>query len=117
MRPARTPGGLPPPGHRPPPPDQRLTDLLGQLAIHSDEFTTLWKRHPVRTCTSGEKHLNHPTAGPMDLTFETLTLPTPSGHRLVTYTAEPGSTSERALRELTQPAPTEHPVIPQSAER
>ncbi|MFJ6907473.1 helix-turn-helix transcriptional regulator [Streptomyces griseoluteus] len=99
------------------PHDQRLTDLVGQLTIHSDEFTTLWKRHPVRTCTSGEKHLDHPTAGPMDLTFETLTLPSPSGQRLITYTAEAGSTSQRALRDLTPPPATEPGLIPRSAER
>ncbi|MFJ8283255.1 hypothetical protein [Streptomyces griseoluteus] len=65
---------------------------MGQLATHLDEFTFLWNRHPVRTCRSGVKHLHHPTAGPIGLTFETLALPTPSGHRLITYTAEPGST-------------------------
>ncbi len=99
------------------PHDQRLTDLVGQLTIQTEEFTTLWKRHPVRTCTSGEKHLDHPTAGPMDLTSETLSLPSPSGQRLITYTAEAGSASERALRDLTQPPATEHRLIPRSAER
>ncbi|MFD4725176.1 helix-turn-helix transcriptional regulator [Streptomyces seoulensis] len=94
-----------------------LTDLIGQLTIHSPEFTTLWNRHPVRTCTSGVKHLHHPTAGPLNLTFETLTLPTPSGQRLITYTAEAGSASERALRNLTQSPPTEHRVTPRSAAR
>ncbi|MFI9394661.1 hypothetical protein ACIG53_27710 [Streptomyces bauhiniae] len=77
----------------------------------------LGKRHPVRTCTSGTKHLHHPTAGPMDPTFETLTLPSPSGQRFITYTAEAGSASERALREPTQVAPRAYPVIPRSAER
>ncbi|MGW5333470.1 helix-turn-helix transcriptional regulator [Streptomyces bauhiniae] len=99
------------------PDDQRLTDLVGQLTIHSDEFTTLWKRHPVRTCTSGVKRLHHPAVGPLDLTFETLTLPTPSGQRLITYTAEAGSPSERALRDLTQAPPTDQRVIPRPAER
>ncbi|WP_239072518.1 hypothetical protein [Streptomyces bauhiniae] len=97
------------------PDDQRLIDLVGQLTIHSDEFMALWKRHPVRSCTSGAKHLHHPTAGPMDLTFETLTLPPPSAPHLIAYTAEAGSASERALRELTQVVPTGHPV--RSAER
>ncbi|MET7613134.1 helix-turn-helix transcriptional regulator [Streptomyces seoulensis] len=94
-----------------------LTDLIGQLTIHSPEFTTLWNRHPVRTCTSGVKHLHHPTAGPLNLTFETLTLPTPSGQRLITYTAEANSASERALRDLTQAPPVEHRVMPRSAAR
>ncbi|MFJ8733669.1 hypothetical protein [Streptomyces bauhiniae] len=53
----------------------------------------------------------------MDLTFETLTLPSPSGQRFITYTAEAGSASERALREPTQVAPRAYPVIPRSAER
>ncbi|MFJ3661084.1 helix-turn-helix transcriptional regulator [Streptomyces sp. NPDC090119] len=99
------------------PDDQRLTDLVGRLTIHSDEFTSHWKRHPVRTCTSGVKHLHHPTAGPLDLTFETLTLPAPSGQRLITYTAEADSPSERALRLLLQTKPSAPPLTPRSAER
>ncbi|MEW2130189.1 helix-turn-helix transcriptional regulator [Streptomyces sp. NPDC005435] len=82
------------------PDDPGLTDLVGHLTIHSDDFTTHWNRHPVRTCTSGVKHLRHPVAGDLDLDFETLTLPSPSGHRLITYTAKPHSDTAVALTVL-----------------
>ncbi|WP_242625663.1 hypothetical protein [Streptomyces sp. BK022] len=59
----------------------------------------------------------HPTAGPLDLTFETLTLPSPAGQRVITYTAEPGSASERALRLLVRTGPGAHPLTPWSAQR
>ncbi|MFD8914257.1 helix-turn-helix domain-containing protein [Streptomyces sp. NPDC059575] len=82
------------------PADRALTDLVGQLTIHSDDFTAHWKNHPVRTCTSGVKRLRHPVVGDMDLYFETLTFPSPEGQRLIAYTARPDSASARALRAL-----------------
>ncbi|MEU6351983.1 helix-turn-helix transcriptional regulator [Streptomyces sp. NPDC047072] len=82
------------------PDDRRLTELVGQLTMQCDEFATRWARHPVRTCTSGVKRLRHPLVGPMALSFENLVIPGTSGHRLIAYTAEPGSPSEAALRLL-----------------
>lgn len=79
------------------PDDPALTALVGHLTINSPDFTTHWNRHPVRTCTSGVKHLRHPVAGDLDLAFETLTLPSPDGQRLITYTARPDSVSATAL--------------------
>ncbi|MGW2208211.1 MmyB family transcriptional regulator [Streptomyces sp. NPDC001781] len=93
--------------------DQRLTDLVSQLTIPSHEFLSRWKRHPVRTCTSGVKQLHHPTAGPLDLAFETLTLPAPSGQRLIAYMPEAGSASVRAPHLLTRTGP----VMPRCAQR
>ncbi|WP_018544991.1 helix-turn-helix transcriptional regulator [Streptomyces sp. LaPpAH-108] len=92
------------------PDDPALTALVGHLTIHSSDFTPLWNRHPVRTCTSGMKRLRHPPAGDMDLAFETLTFPASSGQRLITYTAEAGSDSARALRSLLEETlPSAHP--------
>ncbi|MER5787136.1 helix-turn-helix transcriptional regulator [Streptomyces sp. NPDC001980] len=82
------------------PNDRRLAELLGQLILQSDEFTSHWARHPVRTCTSGVKRLRHPLVGAMALSFENLVIPGSSGQRLIAYTAEPGSPSEAALRLL-----------------
>ncbi|MEU4151222.1 helix-turn-helix transcriptional regulator [Streptomyces sp. NPDC026659] len=84
------------------PDDPGLTDLVGHLTINSPDFTTHWNRHPVRTCTSGTKRLRHRVAGDVDLAFETLTLSSPEGQRLITYTAEPGSASEAGLRGLLE---------------
>ncbi|MFE1293073.1 helix-turn-helix transcriptional regulator [Streptomyces sp. NPDC058751] len=82
------------------PDDRRLAELVGQLIVQCDEFASRWARHPVRTCTSGVKRLRHPLVGAMDLSFENLVIPGPSGQRLIAYTAEPGSPSEAALRLL-----------------
>ncbi|MFI9242224.1 helix-turn-helix transcriptional regulator [Streptomyces sp. NPDC053086] len=82
------------------PDDRALAELIGRLSIQSDEFTALWARHPVRTCTSGRKSLHHPTVGPLELSFENLSLPGSAGRRLIAYTAEPGSPSDAALRLL-----------------
>jgi transcriptional regulator with XRE-family HTH domain len=82
------------------PDDRSLAELVGQLTMNCDEFAALWARHPVRTCTSGVKQLRHPLVGAMELSFENLVIPSTSGQRLITYTAEPGSPSEAALRLL-----------------
>ncbi|WP_030422931.1 helix-turn-helix transcriptional regulator [Streptomyces sp. SCSIO 75703] len=82
------------------PDDRALAELVGQLSMKCDRFASRWARHPVRTCTSGVKHLRHPLVGTMDLSFENLVIPGTSGQRLIAYTAEPGSPSEAALRLL-----------------
>ncbi|GAA3139185.1 helix-turn-helix transcriptional regulator [Planomonospora alba] len=87
------------------PDDRRLAELVGRLAIQSEEFATRWARHPVRTCTSGVKRFHHPVVGPMELYFENLLIPGGSGQRIIAYSAEPGSPSEAALRLLSLSAP------------
>lgn len=94
------------------PGDQRLTGLVGQLTVQSEEFASRWARHPVRTCTSGVKRLRHPLVGAMDLGFENLLIPGSSGQRLIAYTAEPGSPSEAALRLLGSATAPETEDIP-----
>ncbi|MEU0490870.1 helix-turn-helix transcriptional regulator [Nocardiopsis sp. NPDC006139] len=82
------------------PDDRRLAELVGRLAVQSEEFAERWARHPVRTCTSGTKRMDHPVAGRLELAFETLQIPKSPGQRLIAYSAAPGSPSERALRDL-----------------
>ncbi|GIH79070.1 helix-turn-helix transcriptional regulator [Planobispora longispora] len=82
------------------PDDRGLAELVGRLVIQSEEFAERWARHPVRTCTSGVKHLRHPLVGPMELSFDNLLIPGGSGQRIIAYSAEPGSPSEAALRLL-----------------
>lgn len=82
------------------PDDDELTRLIGELSVKSPEFAALWSQHPVDACVSGGKHLRHPEVGELDLSFEALHLPDRPGHRIMTYTAAPGSPSEAALRLL-----------------
>ncbi|UZX01626.1 helix-turn-helix domain-containing protein [Arthrobacter sp. CDRTa11] len=71
--------------------DTELAGLVGELTLKSPEFALMWAEHPVENCMSGQKLLNHPEHGRLDLGFEVLTMPDDSGHRILTYTAAPGS--------------------------
>jgi transcriptional regulator with XRE-family HTH domain len=82
--------------------DADLAALVGELTLKSPEFAVMWAEHPVENCMSGEKTMNHPDLGPLELGFEVLTLPDDSGHRILTYTAAPGSSSAAALAGFLQ---------------
>ncbi|WP_327069980.1 helix-turn-helix transcriptional regulator [Kitasatospora sp. NBC_01250] len=100
------------------PEDQRLAQLVGQLAIQSPTFGALWSRHPVRNCTVGTKSFHHPLVGEMELSFESMRFSDESGHRVLLYSAEPDTASAAALDLLAatvaagpvrhHPAPAEH---------
>ncbi|RKE17554.1 helix-turn-helix domain-containing protein [Streptomyces sp. TLI_171] len=79
------------------PGDRRLAALVGELAIHSEEFAELWARHPVRECTVGSKDFHHPLVGELALSFESLLTSDGTDHRLLLYTAAPGTPSAAAL--------------------
>ncbi len=80
--------------------DRALTDLIGLLSTRSDEFRVLWAGHDVRFHRSGTKRFHHPLVGDLTLAYEGLELPADTGLTIVAYSAEPGSTSESALRDL-----------------
>jgi transcriptional regulator with XRE-family HTH domain len=80
--------------------DRELSDLVGELSTRSQEFRTFWASHDVRFHSSGVKHFHHPVVGGITLSYERLELPVDSGLAIMTYTAEPGSKSEQALRLL-----------------
>ncbi|AZQ35249.1 XRE family transcriptional regulator [Streptomyces cyaneochromogenes] len=78
------------------PDDPGLRDLVGELSLKSEEFRRLWADHQVKACLYGVKHLRHPVAGLLTLSYESLALPETPGQTVVIYTAEPGSeTAER----------------------
>jgi transcriptional regulator with XRE-family HTH domain len=80
--------------------DRELADLVGELTLKSHEFASLWSRHPVHNCVAGVKHFHHPEIGDLELEFQVLLLPDDSGHRIMTYTAVPGTPSAAAIRLL-----------------
>ena len=80
--------------------DRTLSDLIGLLSMRSDEFRVRWASHDVRFHRSGTKRVHHPLVGDLTLAYESLALPADTGLTLVTYSAEPGSPTEAALREL-----------------
>ncbi len=82
------------------PDDPALAALVGELSMRSQEFRTLWARQDVREKTSGRKLIRHPLVGDLDLRYETLAVHSDEDQLLVTYTAEAGSPTETALRQL-----------------
>jgi transcriptional regulator with XRE-family HTH domain len=82
------------------PHNRELSDLVGELATQSDAFRTRWAAHNVRFHNTGVKHFHHPTVGDLHLTYNRLDLAADPGLTLFTYTAEPGSRSEDALKLL-----------------
>jgi transcriptional regulator with XRE-family HTH domain len=96
------------------PHDRALRGLIGELSTLSTEFRSQWAVHDVRLGHHGSKRLWHPQVGDLNLTYQSLDLPTSdrAAHHLTIYTAEPGSTSEDRLKLLTSLAATRptHPT-------
>ncbi len=77
--------------------DARLTSLVGELAIRSEPFRQLWSQGDVREKRMGAVRLAHPVVGPMTFEYHLLTVPARPDRSLMTYLAEPGSTTAEAL--------------------
>jgi transcriptional regulator with XRE-family HTH domain len=94
--------------------DRALSDLVGELATHSDEFRTAWARHNVRYHRTATKRLHSPVVGDIELTGDALEL-TGDGLTLIAYTAETGSSAQQQLDFLAswsnRPADTRQDAI------
>ncbi|WRZ90962.1 helix-turn-helix transcriptional regulator [Streptomyces sp. NBC_01007] len=82
------------------PDDPRLAALVGELSVKSEDFRRLWATHDVKEKSHGVKLLRHPLVGDLALQFESFRLVGDTELALVTYHAEPGSSSAQALRLL-----------------
>ncbi|MGW1874671.1 helix-turn-helix domain-containing protein [Streptomyces sp. NPDC001975] len=82
------------------PDDTRLSALVGELSVKSEEFRRLWATHDVKEKSHGVKRLHHPLVGELYLSYESFRMPDDPDQSLVTYHAEPGSASAQALRLL-----------------
>jgi hypothetical protein len=69
------------------PRDARLAQLIGELSMKSDHFSTLWARGDVADCTVGTMILAHPTLGKPNLDYQVWLQPESPDHRLEIYTA------------------------------
>ena len=98
------------------PDDPELHALVGELSTKSPEFGRSWARHDVREKSHGRKRYRHPLVGELELDYETLALPADDRQTLVTYTAEPGSPSESALRMLALADEAQLPSVQVAAE-
>ena len=88
------------------PNDRALSDLIGELATHSQEFAVRWARHDVRHHHSGTKAIHHPLVGDLVLSYEVMVVPADPDQSLVTYTAEPDTAAADGLRLLASWAAT-----------
>lgn len=71
--------------------DERLTELVGELSVKSDDFAALWPAGDVLVCGNGMKRFRHPVVGELTLRYETLQLPDSggqAGQELYVYSAE-----------------------------
>jgi hypothetical protein len=82
------------------PHDRDLSDLVDELAAHSEAFRTRWAAHDVRFHNTGVKHFHHPVVGDLSVSLTRLDLPADPGLTIFIYSAEPGSRSEESLTRL-----------------
>lgn len=77
--------------------DPRFVELVGELALSSERFRTLWARHDVRSLDGGTTTVNHPVVGELRLHRDKLPI---DDVILVVYYPDKGSDSDEKLRLL-----------------
>lgn len=77
----------------------RAAHLADDLLTRSEEFATLWAAHEVGGEGDVVKRYDHPEVGRLELDCQTLLDPHQS-HRLMVYTASPGTESHERLQLL-----------------
>jgi transcriptional regulator with XRE-family HTH domain len=82
------------------PDDPRLAELVGELSIRDEQFRQWWAGTHVAVKRRGTRTYKHPVVGEITLDWYPLTSDADPDQQLIIYTAEPGSRSEHALREL-----------------
>lgn len=79
------------------PNDPQANQLVGDLAVHSEEFRQWWAGHRVVTTHAGTLRLHHPVVGDLELAFEDLAPRHDPDQTLRVFTAAPGSASADSL--------------------
>ncbi|MFJ6726430.1 helix-turn-helix transcriptional regulator [Streptomyces sp. NPDC091281] len=78
----------------------RAVELVGDLALRSDEFAALWALHDVMRPTRGHMRLNHPLVGELNLDWDAYPMPGNAGPALMVCTVPDGSLDARRLQVL-----------------
>jgi transcriptional regulator with XRE-family HTH domain len=81
-------------------PDSRAAHYVELLMAESAEFREVWALHEVGVRPGATKRYRHPEVGLLELTCQTLLDPDQS-HRLLVYTAAPGTESYEKLQLLS----------------
>ncbi|GAA4830045.1 helix-turn-helix transcriptional regulator [Actinomycetospora corticicola] len=79
------------------PRDRRLQALVDELRAADPDVARWWDDRGVADRTSVVKLVDHPTAGRLEFGIEAVSVPHDPEQRLVVYTVEPDSPTERAL--------------------
>ncbi|WP_395110072.1 helix-turn-helix transcriptional regulator [Actinomadura sp. SCN-SB] len=82
--------------------DPRFVELVGELALSSQRFRTLWARHDVRALDGGTTTVHHPVVGDLRLHRDKLPL---DDLILVVYYPDKGDDSDEKLRLLAALSP------------
>jgi transcriptional regulator with XRE-family HTH domain len=94
--------------------DRQLSDLIGELSTRSDEFRTRWGAHNVLQQKTGAKLVHHRIVGNITVDFDVAELVADPGMMLYTYSPQPGTSSDDALRLLASWASNNTPLIRRS---
>ncbi|MEV4582569.1 helix-turn-helix transcriptional regulator [Nonomuraea jabiensis] len=81
------------------PDDPDVRQLVDELTATSPLFAELWAAQDIEVQRTVTKRAMHPVMGVMELDCDVLPLPG-GDHRIVLYTAAPGTPSHRALQRL-----------------
>ena len=82
------------------PDSPEVTGLVDELLAGSDEFARLWSSGDIDAPRPLRKTFQHSMVGPVTVNCDVLDVPDRDQH-VVIYTADPGSSSEEALRLLS----------------
>jgi transcriptional regulator with XRE-family HTH domain len=80
--------------------DPRLAEIVEHLAMRSDLFQELWRRHDVVLGNFPVHRLNHPVVGRIELQADWLRIEGSEGQWLLAYHAMPETPDARALSRL-----------------
>ncbi|MDI3193978.1 helix-turn-helix transcriptional regulator [Pseudarthrobacter sp. AL07] len=83
------------------PNDPEANQLVGELAVLSEQFRQWWAGRRVATRSAGSIRLHHPAVGDLELNFEHLVLQDDPDQTLRVYSAKPGSPPSDALALLS----------------
>ncbi|MGN6338794.1 helix-turn-helix domain-containing protein [Mycobacterium sp.] len=81
------------------PDDPRVRSLIGELLSASERFRQLWARADVGY-RPDVVHMRHPVVGDLYLHPNRFNIPHSGGQHMLTYRAQPGSESAKALERL-----------------
>jgi transcriptional regulator with XRE-family HTH domain len=83
------------------PDDPATRQLVGELAMTSEDFRRWWADHRVVERSHGTKRMRHPVVGELEIHYEAMNLPGDPDQTLFLYTTRAGSPSRDAMRLLS----------------